>query len=238
MNDQNIILVTGNLSSGKSSLINALLGKYVLPVKALPNTLIRTEINFSNENKIIAYRKDDNKTVFKYSSDEECRNILEKLYSEDIVEIENGLMSQYAKVCVFGLFNVLEKGGCFIETFYNEPTQKFKKEPLVSDVNKSSIIVYCMNACQILASTDRDMLDYFRENSKNVAVVVTHTDLLEKEEIHKVKAWVTTNLSDYISSDHICFVDSTTALKSKNQDSLKGYLASGMLDLEKILPLK
>ena len=50
--------VVGNFSTGKSSMINAIIGKPLLSVEITPETAVPTEIYYGN-NKVYQYNKDD-----------------------------------------------------------------------------------------------------------------------------------------------------------------------------------
>lgn len=55
MNDTFKVTVIGNFKSGKSTLINALLGQEILPANALPTTAVITEIKYGEKPKAVLH---------------------------------------------------------------------------------------------------------------------------------------------------------------------------------------
>src|ERR1700760_3665076 len=53
------VMVMGMFNSGKSTFINSLLGKRILPAKMMPSTAIICEIKYAEQHKCVLYPKKD-----------------------------------------------------------------------------------------------------------------------------------------------------------------------------------
>ena len=61
LSDDFKVLVIGEFSSGKSTMVNALLGEPILPERATTATAIITEIRYGKQKKAVIYPKENSK---------------------------------------------------------------------------------------------------------------------------------------------------------------------------------
>lgn len=59
-----LVLVVGGFSAGKSTFINSFLGKEALPVAITPETALAAEIYFSQKEKLVAMKTDEQSDEF------------------------------------------------------------------------------------------------------------------------------------------------------------------------------
>ena len=53
--DSFTVVIMGNFSSGKTTMINALIGERLLPMSATPTTAVMTELHYGENKKIVLY---------------------------------------------------------------------------------------------------------------------------------------------------------------------------------------
>ncbi|XP_077981433.1 uncharacterized protein LOC144436502 [Glandiceps talaboti] len=106
------ILVAGETSSGKSSLLNLILGVDILPVSLLSSTSVICELKYGDKRRAVVHRIDGTKIELNDLENDDAK-CLEKLenYIHQKEEREKG--SPYSRVEIFWPFPLL-RGGLFI----------------------------------------------------------------------------------------------------------------------------
>nr|XP_006813734.1 PREDICTED: mitofusin-2-like [Saccoglossus kowalevskii] len=106
------ILVAGETSSGKSTLLNLILGADILPVSLLSSTSVICELKYGDKKRAVVHKVDGSKTEVNDLGDGEA-DCLEKLSVYIHMENDREKGSPYNRVEIFWPFPLL-RGGLFI----------------------------------------------------------------------------------------------------------------------------
>lgn len=204
----NQIYLFGTMSSGKSTIINALIGDKILPSSNYACTAKQIEvvINKKIKNKKIYISKSDGSTeiisdgtveeVEKYNEDEGGELLIESNMDADIIS---------------------DKPLLFIDTpganYYGDATHKEIAYETLTKV-KDAVIIYVLNASQYGTEDDAEMFrkvaPYAKENQ--VIIVINKTDVLDRNE-ECVANYVYDKVPLYLKKAGIekCFICSLSA---------------------------
>ena len=201
------IYVIGGLSSGKSTLINALLRKKLIPVKNEACTATITEI-LDND------KKEYSAVVYEQESEESLKTI-EKLTYEIMKEL-NDDESVY-KIKVQGDIPFLEARGMQLQLVDtpgpNNTSNQEYKNTIYREINNdsNSLILYVLNGIQLSTNDDATLLGYISEQMKKggkkvrerFLFVINKMDQFEPEEenIENVIQEVRNYLAQYEIND-------------------------------------
>ncbi|GEM_PF-1892174 len=193
------IAVIGEFSTGKSTLINSLLGIDILPAKFQPTTFFITEIIYNNEEYILADGE---------------RYPLTKENIEQIKELKSNKMQIYIKNDILTDFIIVDTPGT------NDPS-RFSDEIVFDLVGESDIILFLMNINQALKETEKVFISkLIREKDLekfffiiNFADIVENPRIVKNEVIDKLSAML--NLDSQILKSHTLIYSSLEVLKSR-----------------------
>ena len=249
--DNNVfrVLVMGAFNSGKSSMINALLGERVLPVATLPATAIITELYYSEAKKIVMYPKPGKwqggdepfsipvEDMKKYCLIDNNAEAMAKL-NEDTNVIE----SPFEKMVVYWPLDILKKGVVIIDSpglddpyNHDDIAQNYAK--------KASAIIYLYGADGMRGGDTGQLEDLNNLGYRSIMMVQTHYDIvlqrLEDEDGDPASYVQQTdsNFSRYsdLSKEAFHHVSSRDALTAKKNGDTKLLRESGFEALEKYL---
>lgn len=213
------VVVMGAFTTGKSALINALVGKRILPESALPSTAILTFIQYGED-------EDSVEVHFKDITDENCNHVagrVEKMSQEDFFKeyrytnednrefIETGQVERFAVVDYAIMrcsLELMHNGVCLVDSPGLED-KAVATELSLSMAKQAQAIVY---VCSERGFDDRDR-SYFEEHflgcPRNVFFVMNRIDLIASQ------------------------VERTTALKKMKDDVKVCFLRNdGTIDYE------
>lgn len=179
------ISVTGVINAGKSSMLNALLGKDILGASRIPETANLTIIKFSQKPYVNVhfYTKDEMKS-FGYEGEFENKNInIDELISYTSAKNE---ISKYIKLIELGLDVDILKDGINIVDTPGLDDCVVAREELTRDFMKSSdAIIHLMNASQSSTKKDMTFIVDTLKSSKNrsLIIVLTHADMLSDKDL-------------------------------------------------------
>lgn len=186
------VLFTGTFSGGKSTLINAVIGKRLLPESPNAETPTISKIWFgrSNEKVTVVYSSDAEKAKLASKKPGEreiitVRDYQEKMRLKNGVEVESiDHVEIEQKEDIFeNLAQFVDSPGLDNAAKENQITQQYE--------SKASAVVFLINATKPLGESERIRVaaKYYKKNLKNVFFVVTRIDCLNgAEEVEEVKA--------------------------------------------------
>ncbi|MGN0910934.1 MAG: dynamin family protein [Thermoguttaceae bacterium] len=156
------VLVLGEFSSGKSALINALVGKQILPEGALTVTATITEIKYAEKAKAIVYPRESVKAPFEVPV-EKVEEYLKINHNNDDKNktantIEGNIISSaYEKVEVFLPLEILKDGVVLIDSpGLNDP--EFNGEITKKYINNVHAIIFCVSGLKAYSATEKALL--------------------------------------------------------------------------------
>lgn len=227
LNDDTLkVLFLGRFSSGKSTVLNALIGQNFLPAKSVPTTAIIGEIEYSETPEVLLFPK-DNSTPFNVDITR-----LGEYITIDHNENANASKhpNPYKKISVKYPLQACKNGIVFIDSpGLDDPTchDTITKEYLPN----TDAIVYCMNSCQAFGKADKLEIErLIALGYKSIIFVLTHFDvLLNNDKImcvnnaEETRKHYTEILSKYtdLGSSGIFFIGSLPALKAKKTNDQK-----------------
>lgn len=196
------MVVMATMSSGKSTLINALLGQQILPSRNEACTAKMYSIlddDQANETKIfVTYTNGE--TVVK---EEDVATELEKANNDD--EVTDILIRGHVK----GVLNT-DKALLIVDTPGPNNSRDESHQQVMLDVLKKingGLILYVLNATQIGINDDKNLLrilrDYTKQNARvSVLFVVNKIDQIDEEREESVAQLVTT-VKEYLKENGI-----------------------------------
>jgi predicted GTPase len=172
-----IIPLIGEFSAGKSALLNAVLGKEVLPIDILPTTFTINEVRFSKEkDRIEIYYGDEKKKEI-----DGLINLNEINYSEAklvrIFTTNNAVSEKIVIVDAPGLSSDISRHEQILLEYLPKSDAVF----LVIDVNQGA-----------LTRTTQKFLESVQFLNKDVFVVFSKSDLKNPDELHELKEYAET----------------------------------------------
>lgn len=186
-----IVVVMGNFSAGKSTMINALIGKKVLPSYPMPTTAVMTELRYGDEKKIILYpRKGQNidghgdKPFAVPASEEAIEQYVTidndagiNVKPEDSVEIA----SKFEKMELYWPLEMLKNGVVIVDSpGLNDP---YSNDVIVKNyLPRADAIIYALSTTAPYQGTDKAELTSLNQYGiKNIIFACTYWDMIRSE---------------------------------------------------------
>lgn len=208
-----IIPLVGEFSSGKSSLLNAMLKKQIFPVDITPTTFVVNEVRFSSEKDFIEIEYENGET-----------KIIEQLID---LNLENYATAKMVKV--FSTIQYLPKNICIVDMPGLSSDIAKHEEVLKEYVPKSDAIFLVSDINQgTLTQTTLKFLDFTKVINKKIFLILTKSDTKAVEEIEEIKSYFRKNF------DLFDDVITTSARKNKLEElneliKKMNYIASEIL---------
>lgn len=225
------LVVVGEFSRGKSTLINALLGDDILPSDPNPTTVMLNVIkNSDGEHYLIHYRNGDVKEISK----EEFQNIVAKNdsdasnFSEAIMQTQMDAMKKmqvkYAEIQKENDFGKL--GIDVVDTPGINDIDKTREEVTLKYIPESDAAIIVCSAIQQLTSSEHKFIkeQLIGNHITKIFVAVAYADVLQTEE-ERVRVYncFRDGLDGIVPPERIFLVSSKKALKYKLQQKGKVY---------------
>lgn len=246
--DQFMVLIVGIFSTGKSSMINALIGEKLLPSGLLPETGVLTELHYGDVKRITVYPKPG-----KYACDapfelsETTTAEIKKYVSLNTRARRSGDAqpeSPFQKMVIEWPLPILKEGIVLVDTVgLDDPygngaiTQQY--------LSQADAILYLLS-CEKPPATepDRNELNMLQAYGfQDILFTYTHYDVAlqayegDKEGLQNMKEVNYSFCSDFTSlgEDSIHYVDSHMGLAGAVEEDAEKRMRSGYPDLEKFL---
>ena len=215
----------GEFSSGKTSLINALMKTKFLPMFDKPTTAVITEIKKGEENKF---------EIVKEGLDgEEIKNVSPSELVSEIQKIEaNKKIIIYLKDT-----EILDDNTILIDT------------PGVSSINDShsdvtygylptadvAFVVVNINMGSMSKTLNEFIGQYPEEIKSKIYFVLTHIDTKSEKQIENLKKEFSTSLKDVVVDPRIILVSSKEAIAANDLEDDESYVKSGVQEVADII---
>lgn len=248
------ILVMGEFNRGKSTIINALLGEKVLPMKAVPTTGIVNEVKFGEEKKAILYFKNPlpekrgevvleaERHINKYYPNPIPPMEVPYLQLKDFVVIKNRnekeaeiAASPYSKLELFYPAELLQNG---VEIFdspgLNEGTQRTTRT--LDSLENADAVVYVFNAKSLASSTELISIDseINERGFRKIFFIINHWDDVASEDEDDIKQDAFDILPVYTDygKEGIFFLAARDALRNRSENYPRTKFVDAFKDFE------
>ncbi len=215
------LAVLGEFSAGKSTFINRLIGKDILPTGPYPITASITSLEYSDQEKIEVIYEDIGKNLIskEYQGYDKLKEFTKKNISkENIVKILK--IKVFINNEILKYFNIIDTPG------FNDP-EKTGEEVTEKVFDEINYVIWIFRADQAGKQTEKKYLDKFREKSlykDNIYAIVTYGDAVinnNAEYIEKQKAIIdeiNKNFKDYfVNNEENLFIVSCDEEKLKDE---------------------
>ena len=236
------VLVMGRFNSGKSTMLNALMGETFLPTKPIPTTAAIGEIVYSDTKKAILYPSDggnpseiDNVTsdvlskyiVIDHDNAQQDDTPIKRLYKKIVIKYP-------LSICKHGVM-LVDSPGLDDPTCHDAITQEY--------LPNADAIIYCLNSTQAFTAGDKREIETLTSAGyKSIIFVLTYYDILQyndsmnygSNQAEEAKRHYTRELSRYtdLGASGIFFVSSLHALKGKKEGKRQLLEQSNFILLE------
>lgn len=250
-----VVLIIGAFSSGKSSMINALIGEELLPTGFLPETAVLGELHYGEKKRITLYPK---KGMWKggdepFDLEENTPEEIEKyvsLSSDDAInaiEEEEGcnrkIDSKFEKMVIYWPLDILKDGVVLVDSpGINDP---YSNDYIVNSyLPHADAIVYVMDAMHAYQETDKNQLFKINEiGLNNIITGYTFYDVIVKqyrrkpEKLEKERNALISHMSKHseLGTGAVHFLDSMEGLQARMDNDQEAFRHSGYEGFETYL---
>ncbi len=209
------VAVLGQFKAGKSSFINSLVGKIILPVGVIPVTTVITRLQYGAAERAII-------TYFNGTKIEVSIQNLEEYISEtsnpaniknvDIVDIELPALADYAGL---RLVDTPGMGSIF----------KYHKKTSINWLPEVGAAILTISADRPLSEHDLELASDLMNHTPNVVIVLTKADLLTTDQQNEVVNFFKLTLMRELNHEFPIFLYSTRS----NTEFFKHVIEAGLL---------
>ena len=189
------VVVLGQFKAGKSSMINSFLQRDILPMGVLPVTAIITRLVYAPRDKVTITRLDGSK--FEIKPAELSAYVTEKENPENkkevfLVDIELPELKDFERLRLIdtpGLGSAFKHNTAVTENWFNK-------------IGAAFVVI---SAAQPLSENDLEVIKTAAEQSPEVYLVLSKTDLLSPEEVEEVMVFLETKTREAIDREFRIF---------------------------------
>lgn len=247
--DKFIVLVMGMFSSGKSSLLNALLGVDLLPTGFLPETAVLCEMHYSEEKRITMYPK---KGAWEggdepFDLKDPCKEEISKYASIDNEAGMNckdmdsdQIKSKFDKMVIRWPLEILKDGVVLVDSpGLNDP---YNNDYITKGyLPAADAIIYVMNSLTPYSKEDKRQLDEINDmGMQSISFGCTYFDMVTSrgsKEVDRVKSYMHAHTRDHsdLGEEAVHFLSSLDGLQAKQTGNQPLLISSGYADMEAYL---
>lgn len=195
------LVVVGEFSRGKSTFVNAMLGKKILPARKKATTAVISKIIYSDEPKYYLHYKDETKNIEEISEEKFLKLIAPKESAP-----EEGKKSEQ------DFLDTIDFADIAYPLEFCKDNVEIVDTPGINDINQNRIeityrylnqadaVIMLLSATQALSNSEVEFLKerILGNHIQNIFFVVTHKDELDEISEQKVLNFVTKNIRDIL----------------------------------------
>jgi GTPase SAR1 family protein len=218
------IAVVGEFSRGKSTFINALLGKRILPSSAIPTTTILNTISYHPVPSIQIHYRDETKPSRMITEEDFAKLVAPMVPEQGNEQSEREYSEQYRylqsiKFAEIGYpISFCKDGVQIIDTPGTNDLDPAREEITNNIIPKSDAAILLLSATKILSESEVSFLrDRLLANDiQKIFVVINYKDNLKtQEDVQKVLAYAGEHLQDILKEPKIFMVTAKEALNAR-----------------------
>ena len=259
VDEEFVVLIIGAFSSGKTSMINALIGEDLLPTGFLPETVMPGELHYGSQKRISLYPKKgmwesgdepfdlrsvttDEIRKYVSLSTEDAINSMEKNVDGDASQ--SRINAKFEKMVIYWPLDILKDGVVLVDSpGINNP---YSNDYIVNDyLPKADAIVYVMDSTKAYTVTDKNQLEMINAlGHKNIITAYTFYDAVERiaarrqpEKLRTLRNTLINHMMKHteLGEVSIHFLDSIGGLDAKLDDDREVLRRSGFEGFEDYL---
>ena len=244
------VVVMGNFSAGKSTMINALIGAKVLPSYPTPTTAVMTELRYGEEKRIIMYPKKGQNVdghgdePFEVPATEEA---IEEYITIDNdagmnMKLENSveIASKFEKMELYWPLEILKNGVVIVDSpGLNDP---YSNDVIVKNyLPKADAVIYALNTTVPYQGTDRSELTALNQfGIQNIIFACTYWDMIRfdgEKAARKTRDYCMTSVREHTSlgDEAVHFLASRDGLHARIEGDSDLWVESGYEEFEAYL---
>lgn len=219
------IVVVGEFSRGKSTFINALLGRVLLPSSARPTTTVLNKITYHDTPKIsLHFHKENKQQVI---TEDEFKKLIappEPIVGDKESEKEFEKQVEYIKTVAFAEIGYpipfCRDGVEIIDTPGTNDLDEAREEVTNRIIPQSDAAIFILSAVKILSASEMSFLkDRILANDiKKIFIVINFKDLLKSDEDRqKVMQYAKEKLQDVLGTPKIHLLAAKQALNARRK---------------------
>lgn len=165
-------MVMGEFSTGKSTFINALVGKYVAEVDVIPTTAVITKISYGEEEKLIIHYK--NGKIEQGDLDEISKITSEKQETLSDLHKKIDYVDYKLPLTILKSINIIDSPGLnAVKESHTEATKRF--------IEKADAVIWVFSAQNPILASELDEMNLLMPRLKPIAII-NKMDLIDPEE--------------------------------------------------------
>lgn len=202
------LVALGEFNHGKSSFVNALLGRPLLPVGVTPTTAVIHHIEYADEPcASVVFASGDRRQA---SLDElRTLTVTSDRPSEAIAHVEIGLPAEVLR------------GIVLVDTPGVNDLSLSRADITYGYIPRADAVLFLLDAGQVLKESERVFLQskLVGQARDKIVFVINKADLLSEDEREEALAYVRENLAKILPSPKVFLVSSERALASRREES-------------------
>ncbi|GAN32495.1 MULTISPECIES: dynamin family protein [Candidatus Brocadia] len=220
------LVILGQFKRGKTTLINSLIGKEILPSSVVPLTSVVTILKYSEEVSCVVSMEDGNEK--KIRIEELPDYVTEKGNPKNIRGV------RCARIGYPSPF--LEKGILLVDTPGVGSTFLHNTETTYEFLDHLDAALFLMSADVPISQVEKELLDTIKDSTQKIFFVLNKIDNLTPKEIEEIAAFNKQVLEEMgFTVQEIWPISAREALKAKTANNDVQLSQSGLLNLEDAL---
>jgi Dynamin family len=221
------LAVVGQFSRGKSTLMNAILGRPYLPTGSLPMTSVITTVAYGSRPEVLVRRR-HGRVPIQVSLDDLTRYVTQHGSDRADQQVESAEVKVPAEILRLGFFFVDTPGVGSAITENSSTTERFLPE--------ADAVVFVTSFDSPLTDSEASFLAQVRQHVQKVFVVVNKADLVSADEAEWATAFVVDHLRHLLGANIRVFpLSARRGLQGKREGDEAEVAASGLPALEQAL---
>lgn len=216
------LVILGQFKRGKTTLINSLIGKEVLPSSVVPLTSIVTILRFGQEIRCIIFMEDGSEREI--SVEELPRYVTEKENPGNVRGVRCAIIEYPSPF--------LEAGMMLVDTPGVGSTFLHNTETTYEFLDHLDAALFLMSADVPISQVEKELLDTIKDSTQKIFFVLNKIDNLTSNEVEEIAAFNKQVLEEMGFAVHkIWPISAREALKAKKINNDVQLLHSGLLEL-------